>query len=718
MWILNNLDKVVKSAETLMKHFSAWVNGTFTVHALKNEYFLKAVDDLGNEVLGLITSAVLKKTVEGDAWNYSTQIQSVAYAIVHVLKKGAQSAFIQNCLDEGCTAVQAARLAVAHWVEEALAYGVATYTQGDTALIDIVLTASEKRQLQLMYCLDKHTSVARKYYPVQVGDDGLYVSNNPKLEKVKISDTDDGFKPFTGDCRGSKVQGETTYGFIRLPHAMLMDIVSAKVDKIKAQIARANKNLQQVVICGDPEDAEIASDQLALNAKFLASVPDMGDFLLELLTILPDCELEASCNLVDARLRNIIGDSMKPISWVSWKELRAMVRMLGKDVKKLNLAGKLAIYAYVAELFGMKSGNIAIIRAHGKCLVESFFNDPSRAFRMTDLEMHERILLYRIVLCLRDNLPCDFWIEVDQTSEVLATTSTLLGWTAGMVRTNVAPDVVGYKRDGWSVKTLARSFIKLIATPILYGASQTWKKLVNRACKKLGWNKSAKELQQLELDSKHCFDIKGDFGVIAAWADWLTSMMETRNNPEHGYDVHYDGYDLHYDHMKSYDRYEDTGSGTRQDNSVLIESHDLKVVPDTKRPERKIITCVNRKVFRGWRINPKGMTRYWPTALVHSMGAQVTQYVMVELHRHGAWFLCIHDAYLVHPNEGHIVTKAVARAYTEMYAHRKDIVGAFLGSFGLSWDSFLVWVPQAIRAQLAGPEIPTTRLESGYNAFI
>lgn len=685
---------------------------------------------VGHVMVDIIIDELVECQVEGDAFNYAQRQHGIVHEVKAVLKKGAagnDKELLKDWLASHPNPDESHkgfgwRSAIRFVLTKALHLGMLQETGAENLVFRLNASDDQKTALAL-YWATRHKSGSpyRCYLSTSVGPDGeIYVSRQRKRELASLN-----------SAWGSLCQGQISYSII--PIREMEEGVAEEIEKL--EVSTEAKKSEWAANLADPQHAEEAKEEIARLDKFLAALPSKSVFLHRLCDMLPHCHLYFNVSDLDSRLRQIIGESYKNISVYSWKFLRAHLASKPEPLTEDELH---FVYKMVNEIAGSRQKTRKLEVAMGKKLLTAFAKGKALP---SGIKRWERILLQRYVefyrLWLQDpQTPFNAWVEVDQTAEVMATYSVLFGLRTLAELTNIINNH-GRICDAWSVGDdgpygsveVIRAIWKLVGTPVLYGASGNWKDLVESAVESVNADRAADEQIVVtdELIKRVAWEFgrNGRFGVIMRICKFICDRMKTRAAAsgyresfglEEGDSLRIEG--CHIPHNGHYDRH--TCEGDKElDNTVyatdmadgVVEpnnSGDLVVKEIMTTPEHEV------KVMIGWKQDLKAMNRFWPTALIHRIGAWVTQYVLRRLAQNKVWFFNIHDAYLVHPKYAGLVEKYVQEAYMELHAHRCNILEAWFQSvLGCSYRDLVVFV------RAGGYAIDEDFLEAmdgGYNA--
>lgn len=320
-----------------------------------------------------------------------------------------------------------------------------------------------------------------------------------------------------------------------------------------------------------------------------------------------------------------------------------------------------AVYLFIAELNGYKTGTLSGKLAYGKeCYANRVLPE------MSDDVLHEIIWLERLYDELmayyisndKDNFHWSVPIELDASASMLSYIGTLIGDKRLMTMTNLIGDEDSID-DPWKVEGLSRNHVKKVATPRLYGSSQPaavlWAK-----------NKLDYTLDDLKLINNELKN--GALGL----ADRFKEFIIKNCNPKAVMNV-----DLYRDKFEvSCTRWKRVGDVTVQYDLYDTESGAVKRISHTK---TKAVPDL------------EGFRLYWVTCLIHGLDSQVANAVAEKVMDKYGFCIDIHDAFIVAPQAAADVRKWYAEEMDLIFANRKEILQKYFTSIGITAASAEAW---------------------------
>lgn len=357
-----------------------------------------------------------------------------------------------------------------------------------------------------------------------------------------------------------------------------------------------------------------------------------------------------TCNMgsnhVDSRGRAIKTGLAKVFNPIGYKTARANLVIPAKHRKKATVAGRDAIYLFVAELNGYKSGTVEGKLAFGeKCWVNE----------TVPHELHEAMWAKRLYKELYGFMASQiegtdyYWstpIELDASASLLQYVGVLTNDELLMRMTNVVSD--GELSDPWNhVEGVTRKLTKPVIMRWCYGSSKTAAATLDA----LGLDYTTEDV--IRLDSG--LHGKG-YGVANKLKEFIigNAVMQPEMNPVVWGETLTVPCNRHITHGVKPVFYSAVDSKGR---TVKVTHWDTVKTPDLKS-------------FRRWTM----------TGLIHSLDSRVIDQVMQSV----SWGIDIHDAVIVNPEDALTVRQAYAAAMESIHADRETILNEYFVSVGIT----------------------------------
>ena len=383
-------------------------------------------------------------------------------------------------------------------------------------------------------------------------------------------------------------------------------------------------------------------------------------------------------NKSDYRGRAIKDSLSKVANPIGYKDFRALLT-IPEDVRNVaTFRGVYAVYLFIAELQGYKSGPSP---AHKAKFGRKMYN--SRTLPTLDLtlehdrkELHELIWLERVYVELDEYfanqlerklsielgapLPTPFmWsvpLECDASSSMLQYEGCLLNDDRLLRMTNVIGRAI---TDPWQIDGLTREQVKKACTPMLYGSNQPvttlWKK-----------NNVSYSLEDVAIIHKELRT--GAYSLADAFKRFIIQYVQPTEvmTPVIGseeFTIECNHYKNVAEKMYLYEVY-DTAS-----NSNLRFIHmDTHKVADLGRFKTSSVTL-----------------------LVHNLDSQVADDVSGYIYDKYGFCLDIHDAFIQCPEACLATRKRYAQNLTSIRANRKSILNNYFKSIGIGFEAKQAW---------------------------
>lgn len=336
---------------------------------------------------------------------------------------------------------------------------------------------------------------------------------------------------------------------------------------------------------------------------------------------------------------------------------------------------------FIAELNGYGKGTTKDKLEYGmKCYANRNLHNLDLSVEKDRSELHENIWLERLyneldevhgvrtpeerILALQlesisDNVQWTVPIEVDATSSMLQYMGALMGSKSLLSMTNCIVDNDELD-DAWGVvEDVPRLAVKTIMTPRLYGSSVGALELLQ--------NEAKLEGQDLGMFAKAILS-SPSYGLADSFKEFILKHVNPKEEMElHVWDEKFKVKCNHFKQVGEYTKYYKAWDTNDNKEKVFRNVH-TKKVPDLKR-----------------------FVRYFVTALIHNLDAQVANTVAGKLADKYGWIIPIHDAFLVPPQAADDCKKWYAEELTKIYQNRSTILTNYFASIGITGKAANDW---------------------------
>lgn len=348
-------------------------------------------------------------------------------------------------------------------------------------------------------------------------------------------------------------------------------------------------------------------------------------------------------NISDSRGRSIFQCAKKIFNPVSNKDARAL---LITKPQSLTSDGFKVVCGAITELLGYRGKNINDKIRYGQhCYITRELPSLEEMIETHNFDdLHVRIWLERIYENL-DNP--EHWvvpIELDALASLVQFVGILTNDHNYMNKTNIIGEQL---EDIWSVDYVSRKHIKKALTPRLYGSGKHPREL---------WDASKLQYTTIQLNTLAKDLETGLYANADKFKDFIINNVE----PKRKMKVHV------------------------WNEKFEIECNRFKW-EETKQESYTIYTSAQgilKTVYRSVHMVPdlQQFKRYFVTLLIHGLDSQVANYIC----EHMDWVLPNHDAFTVHPNDGHHVRELYTSQLMEIYKNRKTILQNYFRSIGIT----------------------------------
>lgn len=552
--------------------------------------------------------------------------------------------------------------------------------KGSTFSIGLNISKSERLELNLLKVTAARVDTfIRRCREIKVLPNGIKVV----LNKKAIQKLEGGvFSLLSTNLPASKRMGKVQYTYSPEMKKYVKEIAGSMMGKIDAALRKQTEELKEEMEY-DPA-AKDARKQYYKMDRMLKNVPNRERALEIILNLLSEEELIliANCNGADSRYRGVIGDSKKVFCWQTCKLLRAFLQTPEEDLTERGVES-LALFVYDLTKKKRLNSRKEMI-AWGKAVLDGTKKDYEQPGERFEQYWLERILnRYSKFGTKGWNIP----IECDQTAEVLATMGAVFGIKSLMWLTNVVSLDGDTVNDAWTLldkegnKLIDRTLIKKVITMIAYGASADPKAIVEH-CKhvvKLGYVKSFTQ-HDVEI-IKSTIAPGGRFECVKFIGHFFRLMKE---DPRTHWTLNMgENLTFELDAQKGTRFYNQTTKEAEVEELKLnVASIGLEYDNDKDLIGHITLTETKRSIGKTI-VDGSSMRRYFITCLIHCLGARLSQMVMTEILCNGGWILNNHDAHIVHPNWGHVVSETLQKGYREIVCKGEDILTEYLKSLNI-----------------------------------
>lgn len=369
-----------------------------------------------------------------------------------------------------------------------------------------------------------------------------------------------------------------------------------------------------------------------------------------------------------------------------------------------TLAGANAVFLFVAELNGYKSGQSMEdkIQFGINCWLTTrmldldlsnesdradlyeniwlgrLYGDLDNAFGMNTIEgdiikaMYVADPSYQVNLQLNSAYKWTVPIELDAGASMLQVEAMLLGDAQLANATNM---IEGVLTDPWSIKGLTRNHVKKACTPMLYGSS--------KACYEL-WEQNG---LKFTLDDVKTYSESLNSGYLAV-ANLFKEFLINNCNPKPTMDV-----TIWKETFRiECNRFRNVGEATVGYDIYDTDSDSIKRIYHTTTTK-----VPDLEQFR----------RYFVTLLVHNIDSQVANAIAEAVYDQYGWVIDIHDAFLINPDAAEFVRTKYAELMEEIFANRKSILANYFASIGINATAQKQW------SQLQSKIVPMDTFKCG-----
>ena len=459
-----------------------------------------------------------------------------------------------------------------------------------------------------------------------------------KFDRYKLRlDTEDKPSNLTRTPNGTMVTGLDRPGFAecaKMKFSFDTQYISKYYDTVKRNLVKSMAKM-----------AKRYPDILDDKANYQAVSEEILDYHM----CSPESVFNMEGNISDQRGRAIYEALKRVFNFISSKDARAMlvadksVYVAYDSTKELN-----DIYLFIAELNGTNAKTWT-----GKATAGRNFYRARTLPTMTDKHLHEIIWLERIYDAL-DTVFTDghiMWsipLELDATASIAQIIGVLTNDKRLLAKTNVIES--SDLQDFWSIEGVSnRNAIKSVGTPVGYGSSQSFNKLL----KAKGETLTAKEMRALKKEFN-----SGAFSVIKRFKDLMIDYMDIKTPT---YEVN-NGYEVF---TTTVNKHKAVGASKKAYTAYCTETGKFKVVYNNS-----VITVPDYDRFK----------LYSATGIVHNLDSLIMDNTMVTLHKRGEWAVAIHDAGLVLP--GTYMRTAYINELETLRANRDVVLNSYRKSIG------------------------------------
>ncbi len=336
---------------------------------------------------------------------------------------------------------------------------------------------------------------------------------------------------------------------------------------------------------------------------------------------------------------------------------------------------------FIAELNGYGKGTCEGKLNYGiQCYANRKFHDLDLSNEKDRSELHENIWLERLydeldvvhglrtpeervmgiqLETISDGTEWTVPIEVDATSSMLQYMGALLGSKSLLTMTNCIIDNDELD-DAWGVvEEVPRLAVKTVMTPRLYGSSADATDLLHGESKLKGEDLPTWARKILSSPSYSLADAFKEF--------ILRNVVPKEEMVLHVWNEEFKVKCNHFRQVGEYTKYYKAYDTTEGKEKMFKNVH-TKKVPDLKR-----------------------FVRYFVTALIHNLDAQVANTVTDKLYEKYGWVIPIHDAFLVPPQAANDCKTWYAEEITKIYQDRSTILTNYFKSIGISGKASTEW---------------------------
>jgi len=347
-------------------------------------------------------------------------------------------------------------------------------------------------------------------------------------------------------------------------------------------------------------------------------------------------------------------------------------------------AGANAIYLFIAELNGYKSGTKAgklefgqqcylqgtlynldyskeegRSSAHENIWLQRLYDSLDRYYGLDKQPLIAPILRTKGIAYLTKRADSNYWtvpIELDASASMLQYIGALLGDEQLLTVTNCYGTELS---DPWASEGMSRTMFKHAATPRLYGSS--------KACYEL-WDDWKHEYTLEQVQSFNEVLTTGKLAVADAFKEFIINNVKPT------------------EHM----------TVTIGDETFTIECNRFKQVGE-ETTSYDIYDTETNSVRRLHHTKTKKVAdldqfrRYFVTLLIHNLDSQVGNKVMDQVMEKYGWGIDIHDAFIVSPEAADDVRTWYAQAITDIYNNRSSILTKYFTSIGIGSEAQGNW---------------------------
>ena len=368
-------------------------------------------------------------------------------------------------------------------------------------------------------------------------------------------------------------------------------------------------------------------------------------------------------NFSDSRGRAIKEGLSKVANPIGYKDFRALLVVPKDNRNEATKDGVKAVYLFIAELLGFKSGTITeketvgVVAYNTRRLHELNLKDEDDR-----KELNENIWLERLYEDLDGYYSNDYYewvvpIELDAAASLIQHVGLLLGDRRLLEMTNVID--TGTLTDPWYVEGLSRYMVKTAATPDFYGSKET--------CGSL-WRKAGIEFTLEDVATYEKAVSEGGFGLIREFKDFILRWVNTQ---EVMYPVVYE-------------------------DSFEVQCNKFKHVGEVT-VKYDIYDSITRSVRRIHHTKTKNVAdleqfkTFWVTGLIHSIDSQVLNFVMENVMPNYGWGIDIHDAVVCCPETASDVRQWYGEELKTIYDNRDVILSKYFNSIGIGAEAIEDW---------------------------
>lgn len=293
---------------------------------------------------------------------------------------------------------------------------------------------------------------------------------------------------------------------------------------------------------------------------------------------------------------------------------------------------------------------------HENIWLERLYNELDQVH---DVRTSEERVLAIMVEEVSDSIQWTVPIEVDATSSMLQYMGALLGSKTLLTMTNCIVENAELD-DAWGVvEDTPRLAVKTIMTPRLYGSSVNALELLQGESKLEGHDLSGYATKVMSSPA---------YGLADAFKEFILRHVVPKEEMQlHVWDEQFRVKCNHFRQIGEYTKYYKAYDTTEGKEKVFRNVH-TKKVPDLKQ-----------------------FVRYFVTALIHNLDAQVANTVTDKVFEKYGWVIPIHDAFVIPPQAANDCKNWYAEELTKIYQDRKAILTNYFNSIGISRKASTEW---------------------------